>query len=277
MCVRAGEQHGVHTADIRREARRVQRADEGLGRHQHLAAEMAALLFRGQLILEMDARGASLDHCLHQFEGVEGATEAGFRIRDDRCHVMGGLVALHMGDLVRAAQGVVDAAHHIRHRGGRIERLVRIHLAGIVGVRRHLPTREIDRLQTSLDLLHRLVAGQRAERADEGTVGKQMAQAGRAHAGQRVFHLERATQLLHIGGSVIPLVLRGVGGGHRKHPFAGGESRIRTLTTFDASTTFDLQAFTWSSCRTGAPAAQQDAEMRLETQKILDSMTIVIL
>ncbi len=125
MRIRAGQQDGVDTAHVSREARRVQRADEGLGRHQHLAAEMAALLLRSELILEMDARGTRLDHALHQFEGIERPAEAGFRIRDDRRHVMDRLVAFHMGDLVGAAQRVVDAAHHIRHRRGRVERLVR--------------------------------------------------------------------------------------------------------------------------------------------------------
>ena len=51
---------------------------------------------------------------------------------------------------------------------GRIERLVRIHLAGVVGVGRDLPAREIDGLEPGLHLLQGLVAGQRAERAHEG-------------------------------------------------------------------------------------------------------------
>jgi hypothetical protein len=57
---------------------------------------------------------------------------------------------------------------HLRHRVDRIQRLVRIHLARDVGVRRDLPARQVDRLEAGLDLLHRLVAGQRAERVDEG-------------------------------------------------------------------------------------------------------------
>jgi hypothetical protein len=61
-----------------------------------------------------------------------------------------------------------------RHRVDRIQRLVRIHLAGGVGVGRDLPAGEIDRLEAGLDLLHRLVAGQRAERVDEG-LGVQVA------------------------------------------------------------------------------------------------------
>ena len=40
-----------------------------LGRDQHLAAEMAALLLGRELVLEMDAGGARLDIGLHDLEG----------------------------------------------------------------------------------------------------------------------------------------------------------------------------------------------------------------
>src|SRR3546814_19838540 len=55
-----------------------------LGRDQHLAAEMAALLFRGELILIMDPRGARGDIGLHDLETVERPAEAGLGIGDDR-------------------------------------------------------------------------------------------------------------------------------------------------------------------------------------------------
>ena len=51
---------------------------------------------------------------------------------------------------------------------GRIEALVGIHRAGGVVVGGDLPARQIDRLQTGARLLHRLVAGDRAQRIDEG-------------------------------------------------------------------------------------------------------------
>jgi hypothetical protein len=44
-----------------------------------------------------------------------------------------------------------------RHRVHRIERLVRIHLAGDVGVGGDLPARQVDRLEAGLHLLQRLV------------------------------------------------------------------------------------------------------------------------
>ena len=72
MRVGASDKHGRHAADVGREPRGVERADEGLRRHQHLAAEMAALLFRGELVLEVDAGGAGLDHRLHQLEALSG-------------------------------------------------------------------------------------------------------------------------------------------------------------------------------------------------------------
>ena len=58
---------------------------DGLARgHQHLAAHVAALLDRRQLVLEVDAGGAGVDHRLHQLEGVQHAAEAGFGVGHDR-------------------------------------------------------------------------------------------------------------------------------------------------------------------------------------------------
>src|SRR6185437_1979092 len=39
--------------------------------NQYLAAEMSALLGRGELVLKMDPGGAGFDHGLHQLKGVE--------------------------------------------------------------------------------------------------------------------------------------------------------------------------------------------------------------
>src|ERR1039457_4496495 len=67
-------------------------------------------------------------------------------------------------DLVGTLQGVVDGAHHRGHAVGRIQALVRIHLAAQIGIARHLPAAQVDRLQPGLHLLHRLIAGERTER-----------------------------------------------------------------------------------------------------------------
>jgi hypothetical protein len=128
---------------------------------------VAALLHRRQLVLEVHAGGAGLDHRLHQFEGVEHAAEAGFRVGHDRLQEVDVVLAFGVVHLVGAQQRVVDALDDRRHRVGRVQRLVRVHLPGQVGVGGHLPAGQVDRLQAGLDLLHGLVAGQRAERVDE--------------------------------------------------------------------------------------------------------------
>jgi hypothetical protein len=58
------------------------RVDVLLRGHQHLAAEVAALLLAGQLVLPVDA-GTRLDQRLRELVRVEGAAEARLGIRDD--------------------------------------------------------------------------------------------------------------------------------------------------------------------------------------------------
>src|SRR6202023_2189563 len=53
--VRAREQHRRPPADVCREPRSYQRADELARRHEHLAAEMATFLLRRELVLEVHA------------------------------------------------------------------------------------------------------------------------------------------------------------------------------------------------------------------------------
>ena len=89
---------------VGREPRRDQLLDRLLRRHQHLAAHVAALLGGGELILEVDARGARLDHLLHQLVGVEHAAETCFGVGDDRREPVRTLVVARVGvlDLVGA-------------------------------------------------------------------------------------------------------------------------------------------------------------------------------
>ena len=70
-------------------------------------------------------------------------------------------------DLVGALQRLIDAPNHSGNAVRRIQTLVGIHLAGEICVRCHLPAAEINRLQSRAHLLHRLIAGKRAERRDE--------------------------------------------------------------------------------------------------------------
>ena len=82
----------------------------------------------------------------------------------------------------------------MRHRVDRIQRLVRIHLAGDVRVGGDLPAGQVDRLQAGLHLLHRLVAGHRAQRVDERLVVHQLPQLLGAAARERVLDVDRAAQ-----------------------------------------------------------------------------------
>src|SRR5208283_3802903 len=131
---------------------------------------MSALLGGGKLIFKMNAGGARFDHGLHQFEGVEIAAEPGFGIGDEWRKPVHIIVTFGVVDLIGALEGLVDAAHEIRHAVGGIETLVGIHLAGIVGVGSDLPAAYIDGFQSSLDLLNGLVAGNGTKSGDEGLI-----------------------------------------------------------------------------------------------------------
>ncbi len=102
--------------DVGGEPRGDERADELARRHEHLAAEVAALLLRRELVLEVDARGAGLDERLHQLERVQRAAEAGLGVGDDRREPVRAVPALRRVDLVGAEQGVVDALRRARAR-----------------------------------------------------------------------------------------------------------------------------------------------------------------
>ena len=69
-------------------------------------------------------------------------------------------------DLVRAQQSLVQATHGLGHAVRRVEALVGVGLPRQVGVSRHLPAAQIDGLEPGAHLLHRLAAGQGAERRD---------------------------------------------------------------------------------------------------------------
>ena len=229
--VSAAQQHRVDAFDVGRQAGRVQGTDVMGDRHQHLAAEMAALLLRGELVLEVHACGAGSDHVLHQLVGVQRATEARFGISDDRRHPVGAvLAALGRRDLVATAQRIVDAAHDLRHRVDRIERLVGVHLAAGVGVAGHLPARKVDRLETRLDLLDGLVAGECAQGRHEGFGLQEMAQARGAHLRERMADAKGAGKTLDVGAGVIAAdagrTLRVAAGAHAVRAMGGALGRM---------------------------------------------------
>jgi len=106
----------------------------GRRRDQHLAAEMAALLFRSQLVLVVDACGAGLDESLHDLEGVERTAEAGLRVGDDRREPGVDRQSLAFGnlDLVGPLQCPVDTLDQFGRGIGRIKRLVGVHADAVL-------------------------------------------------------------------------------------------------------------------------------------------------
>ncbi len=175
-----------------------------LGRDQHLAAQVATLLFGGQLVFPVHTGSTGGDHGLLQFVGVQRATEAGFCVGDDRGQPVGdGGVALDLGDLVGAQQRVVDAADDGRHRVGRVQRLVRVGVAGQVRVTGDLPTGQVDGLQAGADLLNRLVTGKGAEGVDVVLVVDEVPEDLRAAAGEGGLFDDSALQLRHLLSGVV--------------------------------------------------------------------------
>jgi hypothetical protein len=100
----AAQQNGRHSLDVGSEPGCIEGADVLADRHQHLAAEMPAFFLGCQLVLEMHASGAGLDHRPHQLIGIECAAKAGLGVGDDRGHPISGVfLPFRAGDLVGAA------------------------------------------------------------------------------------------------------------------------------------------------------------------------------
>ena len=108
------------------------------------------------------------------------------------------VLALGGVDLVGAQQRVVDAPHESRHAVGGIQALVGVGLAAEVGVGGDLPAAQVDRLEAGLDHLHRLAAGQRAERGHVVLGVEQRPEPLRAEPRERVLDLDRAAQAQHV-------------------------------------------------------------------------------
>jgi len=128
--------------------------------------------------------------------------EAGFGIGNDRGEPVDVILAFGVMDLVGADKSVVDAADHGGNAVGRIQRLIGIHLAGKVGIRCHLPSGEINRLEPGLDLLQSLVAGECAKSVDERFLLEQLPQFFGSTAGERVLDGKRAAQPVDVLGGV---------------------------------------------------------------------------
>jgi hypothetical protein len=174
-------------------------------RDEHLPAQVAALLLRGELVLEVNRGRACLDHPLHQLERVQRPSEACLRVGDDREEVVRAGLPFRPFDPVGAQQRVVQPAHHRGHAVRRIEALVGIDVAGEVAVRRDLPAGEVDRLQPRLRHLHRLPARERAQRGNIVFLGEELPELLGAVARERVLDRQRAAQPEHILRGVVAL------------------------------------------------------------------------
>src|SRR5439155_19575492 len=100
--------------------------------HEHLSAEMTALLRRGKLVFEVNTGRARLDHGFHQFERAQVPSEASFGLGDQGSKPVDSVLSLSMVNLVSAGQRLVDTPDNIRHAIHWIQALVGIHLASIV-------------------------------------------------------------------------------------------------------------------------------------------------
>jgi hypothetical protein len=202
--VGARDENGRDAADVGGQPRCVEGTDEVLRGHEHLAAEVAALLLGAQLVLVVDAGGPSLDHRAHQLEGVERAAEAGLGVGEDRGEPVRAVPPLGVVDLVGAEERVVEAADDGGNAVHRIEALVRIGCAGEVGVGSDLPAGEVDGLEPGSHHLDGLASGERAERADGLLASDEVPEALGAEPRKRVLLDDRATQADDVLGCVRP-------------------------------------------------------------------------
>ena len=167
FCIGTRNQNGRRAHDICGQTCSIQLLNRFTCRDQYLATHVAALLHRRELIFEVNAGSACFDHGLHQFKCVQYTTKACFGVGDDRRKEIDVIFAFRPLNLIGAGQRVVNTLDDHWYRVGWVQRLIRVHLARQVGVTRHLPAREVNRFQACFHLLHRLVAGQCAQRIDE--------------------------------------------------------------------------------------------------------------
>jgi hypothetical protein len=160
---------------------------------------VTALLLGRELVLEMNARGAGLDHRLHQLERVQGAAEAGLSVGHDRREPVAVAASFGVLDLIGPKERRVDAANDVGDAIHGIEALVRVHLTRGVGVGGDLPAREVDRLQAGAHLLHRHVAGERAESGHVVLVVEELPQSACTQTRDRVVDVEGTAEPLYVG------------------------------------------------------------------------------
>ena len=75
-----------------------------------------------------ERRCSRLDHCFHQFEGVQVPAKSSFGVGNHRGKPLNSVLAFGVMDLVRADQRLIHAMNEIRNTVGRIQTLIGIHL-----------------------------------------------------------------------------------------------------------------------------------------------------
>ncbi len=198
-----GDQHRGHVENIGRQPGGHQRLDELGGRNQHLATQVAALLLRGQLVLEVDTRRSGFNHGLHEFERVQRTAEPGLGVGNDRSKPVRSIpVLFRVFDLVGAHESLIDTPDQLGNAVGWIEALIGVRLPRLVGVGGHLPAAHVNRLQSGPDLLHCLIAGERPERGNKVLSSEKVPQPAGTDAGERVLDGNRVAEQFHLLGRV---------------------------------------------------------------------------
>ncbi len=203
--VRARDEDGRNVENVGRETGRDERADELARGNEHLAAEVAALLLRGELILEVDACGPRLDERLHELECVERPAEAGLGIGDDGGEPVRAVAPLGRVDLVGAEERAVDPLDESRSTVGRIQALVGVRVSGEIRIGGDLPAGEVDGLETGLHHLDGLRARERTKGGDVFLRAQELPEPLCTEPRERVLDAEPPADALHIVPRVRPL------------------------------------------------------------------------
>ena len=218
FCVRAGDDDAGHLHDVELEARGVETLDLLIGRHQHLAALVTALLGAGPLILDVIAGDTGFDEAPDQIAHMRITAMAGVGVGDDERPVVnrrrGGpllVCHLHPQELLVAVGG-----EQRPHQSGRLVGNLAQRVAGEIGARilvggalgRGGPPAEVDALDAAA--LHRdgLPGGVRSEGGDRLVLAEQLTQPRverlRRLPCHRVVHADRSALLDHLAGGVEP-------------------------------------------------------------------------
>ena len=184
--VGAGHDDARHPHDVELEACGVEPLDLLVGRHQHLAALMAALLGARPLVLDVVAGHAGLDEAADQVADVRISTVAGVGVGDDERPVVdrgrgrpllfGHLQPQEVLVAVGGEQGPHQAGGLVGHLAQRIAGEVGAGVLGDRSLGRGGPAAEVDALDAHSLHGHGLAGGVRPEGGDALLLGEQLAQ-----------------------------------------------------------------------------------------------------